>query len=357
MVSLEDMDRWEHGSDHHWVPATSPTVAVYPWSEKPHNLYGTGRYALNGILDQIKPKRLWIPSFYCSGVIVTVPDKRLQIATYRELPTDLVPDISDLPVEPGDAVIVQNIYGLRAKPPRVPAGVPVIEDHTHDPQSAWAHESQADYCFTSLRKLYPVGDGGVAWAPTGKPLPPEPPLDPAHVVPALDRLTGILLKAAYLEGGAIDKAVYRAHHVRGERTLTSGPISTLLPLTRACLPGFPIAAWRAAREANFAAFARVFGTQRGATLLLPEPGATAFIATLVFDSRERRDRVRQTLISEHDVFPVILWPMQGEIYDVTYEVPAEAAALAHRVLSLHCDHRYTPADLERVARAVIAALA
>src|SRR5205823_623855 len=81
--------------------------------------------------------RLWIPSFYCPEVIAAIPNAP-RIAVYRDTPLELAEDLSALAVEPGDAMIVQNIYGLRLAPPRLPAGVTVIEDHSHDPTGEWA---------------------------------------------------------------------------------------------------------------------------------------------------------------------------------------------------------------------------
>lgn len=343
--------RWEHGSDQHWVTASSPTPAIYPWRER-GVLFGNGRFALNAVLEVAGAQRVWIPSFYCPEVIAAIPDKALRIAVYRESPAHLVEDLSDLPVEPGDVVVVQNIYGLRVGAPRLPSNAVVVEDHTHDPTGGWAAASRADYCITSLRKLFPVGDGGVAWSPAGRALPPEPVLDDAHARAALDRLTGTLLKTAYLDGGAVDKAVYRAHHVAGEQALAKGPISTLLPVTRGALPGFPIDAWRHDRAANFAAFTAALGTVRGATLFAPRAGAVAFIATVCFETEELRDHVRRTLIASR-IYPAVLWPLET----ATYTVPREDLELSHRILSLHCDHRYTPADLEYVASILREALA
>lgn len=342
--------RWEHGSDQHWVHATSPVAASYPWADR-GVLFGTGRHALNGVLEVTGARRLWIPSFYCPDVIAAIPNKQLVIEVYRESPLDLVDDLSGLPVESGDIVLVQNLFGLRLGPPKLPAGAVVLEDHTHDPTSPWATSSRADYCFSSLRKLLPVADGGVAWSPVGRALPSEPLLDPAHANAALDRLTGILLKAAYLVGGAIDKAVYRAHLVAGERALAHGAQTTLLPLTRGCLSGFPIASWRAARNANVRAFADALGRPEGAFLLAPPRGAVAFTATLCFATPELRERVRQALIAAQ-IYPAVLWPLET----ASYVVPRDEVALSRRLFSLHCDHRYTAADLERVATEVKLAL-
>ena len=342
-------DRWEHGSDVQWMPPTS--TAVYPWQSCA--LFGCGRFALNALIEQVACRRLWVPSFYCPEVIAALPPGRVEIAVYRDLPTEPLGSLADLPIAPGDAILTQNLYGLRGEAPVTPAGVPVIEDHTHDLVIDWATTSRADYAMASLRKLLTVADGGVAWSPLGKPLPAEPDLDRAHERAAMDRLTGLVLKAAYLDGGAIEKAVYRTHCVAGEQALAGGPSSGILPLTRACLPGYPVIAWRQQRAANFATFVEALGEPPGVELLRPaHDHAVAFVATLCFATPALRDEVRRQLIAAQ-IYPAVLWPLDH----ATYAVPDEARALAHRMLSLHCDQRYTGSDMQRVAVAVRHALA
>lgn len=337
-------DRWEHGSDLHWMDPAS--AARYPWTEE-HALFGCGRFALNAVIEQGAWRRLWIPSFYCPEVIAALPRGQLELAVYLDSPTVPLDNLARLDVADGDAILVVNTLGLRAAPPEVPHGVAVIEDHTHDLTSDWATRSKADYCVASLRKILPVADGGVVWSPVGKALPVEPALDAAHARAALDRLSGSLLKSAYLAGGAIDKSVFRAHAVAGEQALARGPSSGVLSVTRAALPGFPVATWRATRAANFAAFAQALGQVPGLRLLAPSDGAVAYVATLWFDAAERRDAVRAKLISEQ-IYPAVLWALD----EAVFEVPDEARELSRRVLSLHCDQRYNAADMQRVAHAV-----
>jgi hypothetical protein len=69
-----------------------------------------------------------------------------------------------------------NYFGLRTPPDlELPEGVEVLEDHSHDPVSAWAEQSSADFCLASLRKTLPINDGGALWSPVGHRLPPAPP--------------------------------------------------------------------------------------------------------------------------------------------------------------------------------------
>lgn len=336
-------DRWEHGSDLPWIEPTSG--GRYPWSSAV--FYGCGRFALNAAVEGVR--RLWVPAFFCQEVLEAIAN--VELVTYADAPGALAEDLSALPFQSGDAVFAVNTLGLRAQPPRVPAGIPVIEDHTHDLWSAWAFASTAPIAIASLRKLLPVPDGGVLWSPAGNGLPAEPPLDGAHARAALDRLEGMVLKTAYLAGAAIPKDAFRAHALAGEAAIAEGPSSAPLPLTRTILGAFPVDDWRARRAANHAAFAAALGSASGVQVLAPQPGATPYTVTLVFETPALRERARMALIQAR-IYPAILWSLEHPAVSIAPDM----LDLSRRILSLHCDLRYTASDMERVAAAVRAAL-
>jgi hypothetical protein len=340
--------RWEHGSDLHWIEPSSG--GRYPWSAA--TFYGCGRFALLAAVEHGGWKRVWVPSFFCQEVLVAIPQDRIALVPYADTPLEPATDLSALPMRSGDALFVVNTFGLRARAPRVPDGVDVIEDHTHDLWSDWAQNSTAALAIASLRKLLPVADGGVVWSPRGTAIPTEPPLDDAHARAALDRLQGMLLKAAYLAGGAVEKDAFRTRSLEGERQIATGALSAPLPMTRTMLTGFPVDAWRATRGDNHRAFTTALGQPRGTRVLAPEPGATPYTVNLVFDSHELRESIRARLITSK-IYPAVLWAMDHAVV----EVPSDTHALSRRILSLHCDARYSAADMARVAAVVRDALA
>ena len=66
-------------------------------------------------------------------------------------------------------VVGVNYFGVREAEPwqawRERTECILVEDHAHDPASAWATTSTADYAFSSLRKTLPVPDGAILWSP------------------------------------------------------------------------------------------------------------------------------------------------------------------------------------------------
>lgn len=333
-------DRWEQGST--FDLDLEAGSAAYPWDAGPSTLWGSGRAAMRGLLAFGRTRgwrRLLVPSYMCQTVAGSL---------VRELPAEAYPfDPISGPRGPvrtrdGDAVLVIHAFGRRMKPEIRGPGV-VIEDYTHDLLAPWATASTAGYAVASLRKLLPVPEGGVLWSPRGLELPPERPATARHARGVADRLAAMTLKRLYLGGAGIDKDGYRALVVRGEAELDQGAISGISAYTRERLPTFPIAAWRERKAANLAAFRRAVDGTPGVTVL-----DAPFAATLVFDSPDRRQGVYRALIGER-IYPAILWPLESPVIAA---IPDRDVELSRRLMTIHADQRYGPADMERVADAV-----
>ena len=121
---------------------------------------GSGRDAIRLLLDHgIENRgwlRLWIPGYFCQGVVETIQLSGITVMVYNNNPLadDQVWD--NLPFEKGDVILVVNFFGLCSQPDYTSIDrqhVEIIEDHTHDPVClAW--NSQADWAIASLRKRY-----------------------------------------------------------------------------------------------------------------------------------------------------------------------------------------------------------
>lgn len=339
-------DRWETGSEFHWPGLPTPGGAgPVPWASG--LLVSSGRDALRLALElgvqERGWRRLWVPEFFCQHVTAALARPGLELRPYPDHPLRLVPDMPD--AHRGDAVLVMNYYGLR-QAYRVPHrdGVEIIEDHSHDPSSSWAASSTADFCVASLRKTLPVTDGGVLWSPTGHVLPPAPLLTAQRQRAAATKLAAMILKAMYLDGHPVEKAEYRALALRGERGLAVPSVSSISAVARAILGSFPVDTWRQARAANHALLASLLAQVEWLRVLAPAGSdGVAFSCVVVSDSAERRERMRRRLV-EASVFPAVLWSLERTVLPVS----REARALSRRVLSIHCDGRYGPADMLRI---------
>lgn len=335
-------ERWEHGSFFFHLTLQTGDLQA-PWIGKPSTLWGSGRDALRGFLawgrETLALERVLVPSFFCPRVTATLA-RELPVAVYPDAPGE--PPPAALEAGPRDVLLVVNTYGLRAKA-RVSTRAVVLEDHSHDPLSDWAFQSEADYAVASLRKTLPLPDGGVLWSPGGRALPPERRWTAAHARTAAGRLAAMAWKRQYLQGLPLDKETFRSRALDAEAALGSGEISGITPLSRERLPGLPATAWRERRARNLAAFRSALGDVPGARLL-----EAPFAATLLFDAPEGREHVRSALVAAR-IYPAVVWPLDEA---APPGVPPAHRELSRRLLSIHCDFRYDEGDMERVADAV-----
>lgn len=349
-------ERWEHGSEFHALFAGAGPGA-HPWGTAGAH-HGSGRDALRAVMadgrDHRGWRRLWVPSFFCQEVVASLLLEGLPVLPYDAGPEEAQPDLASVPLRSGDALLRVNLFGLQALGPvDLPRrdGVEVIEDHTHDPWSERAWSSDADWCVASLRKTVPVPDGGVLWSPLGRPLPPAPVLTPERRLASLEKFSAMLLKDAYLRGEAVAKDLFRALALEGEHGIGEGGPSAMAPWSRALMDTFPLEAWRRQRAANHRALSGALADLPGARVLKGAPGSCPFFGVLVFDRAQERDRVRRNLVQAR-IYPGAHWPMEPPAIE---GIPAGHVDLSRRILTLHCDARYQPEDMARVASAVLAA--
>lgn len=260
-----ETDRWEHGSDFDY-PA-SGTRAGTPDAVGGTGTTGcwwhSGRDALRALAasERARFSRVFFPSFYCQDVPVALQADGFTVLAYPDAPDGANDAIELQGLRAGDAVVVSNTLGLRARSPLagpLPSGVTLVEDHTHAPFSAWAASSSADYAFASLRKWLPIPDGARLWSPAGLPVPAAPACDAEHAAVTLRRLSGMLLKSRYLAGEAVDKPAFRALLVEGEHQIGHGAPGAISPIARALVDVLPVDAYRAAPSRTSSARASCF---------------------------------------------------------------------------------------------------
>lgn len=349
---------WEIGSDFSWPDLVEePEQSWRPWSGE-SRLYGSGRDALRGLLahgrDQLGWRRVFVPSYFCQDVIQSMLDTSLDLIVYYYSPFDHPDQFSTsafpAPETPcaGDAVLLVNTFGMHAAQPEweIDDEVAIIEDHTHAPLSVWARQSTADWGIISVRKVFPLPDGGVVWSPVQHDLPEKPAASATHHKATADRLMGMVLKDLYLKGLPIDKDAFRSRFIMGERSIASGQIAAISPVSEQALPLLPAESWHARRTANFHSFRTALDELKypGIERLL-EP-VTVFGIVLLFNTKRLRDVVRQELI-DFRVYPALLWELNTAVS--RRDISAAHRDQAERSLFIHCDHRYDSEDMIRLA--------
>lgn len=336
----------EFGSDFHYIASYNkegkPLSEYYPSA----NYYADGRQALIHLYKSQGWERLWMPEYYCYDVIESLKEAGLNIVFYSDFPDYKDDDATLSSIQrkgyfrPTDAVLRVNYFGLRAY--RSSENLPVaavIEDHTHDLIGDWARKSTADWCIASLRKTLPVPEGGILWSPKGLMLPEPPASYAKNEDIASIRWNAMELKTRYLAGDDMEKSAFRPGYVDTEAFFDTCEVCALDKRSQGYLMSFEVDAWYQRKLENWRLFSDVH--YRDVRVLKPEnQQCYPFSLVLVFNTRDKRDKVRQALI-ENNVYPAILWyipsPADGDVF-----------MMSNNMLSIHCDGRYSEEDIEQL---------
>lgn len=356
-IGVKD-DRWEQGSSFH-LPVLGSSEAEGeregPWGRvEQSGLWATGRGALRVLLSEMigvsEGGRVWVPSYFCQKVTGAMASTGVELRAYLDEPGEPVGAVDE--VRAGDVVFVLNAFGLRQAPEVTrelqDAGAVVIEDHSHDPLSAWAYDSAADWCLASLRKTLPLPDGAVLWSPKGHRMPGDHPGESRAEAVAHRMLASMELKRMYLAGEGVEKSTFRELYKEAESSFSDVTPGEISRVSRELLSAFPVHEWRERRRANWTAGYEAIGDSIEGRVLDPVDEATVpFAVVCVFDTPQQRDRIREALI-ERRIYPAEIWPLDEPVVDL----PASSVDLSARTFCLQCDWRYDERDMERVVEAV-----
>ncbi len=344
-------NNWEVGSEFHLIIDDSFYTVTEEKFWQPSIVFtGSGRDAIRLILrmgrNVFKWKRAFVPSYLCPEVIRTIKEEIPELKIYYDDPEEAVN-----PPTPNsnEVLFLVNTFGIR---PRWHIGHDfagqIIEDHTHDPWSEHAKESSADYCFASLRKTLPVADGAIIWSPKGLSLPKQPKLSTTHHLAASLKLNAMIIKSLYLNGYAGQKDEYLNDFREGEAHITSRRVSNLIPASEYIIKSFDVEKWRSLRLSNYLFLLKELGNYDGINVLKPSSKAACpFSFIVVFDSNNTREKMRMELIRSN-IFPAVLWDLDIQIQ----KLYKSNQNLSSRMLSIHCDGRYSTDDQLQVAEII-----
>ena len=333
----------EFGSDFHYIPDTEGGGKTF-YDFFPHaNLYADGRQALIHLYHSQGWQRLWVPEYFCYDVIASLKEAGLNLMFYQDWPDDHDDGNTLENIQRNgyfrhtDAVLRVNYFGMRSRRRAEHLSVAaVVEDHTHDLIGDWAVHSTADWCIASLRKTLPLPEGGMLWSPKGLHLPEAPEHSAQNEEIAAIRWEAMKLKAGYLAGEEIEKAAFRAGLVNTEEYFDHAPVCSLDKASLAYLESFNVREWYGRKRENWNALQEI--RKDGVHILRPENvDGYPFSLILLFDSIDKRDRVRKALI-EHQVYPAILW-------NIPAPTDREIFHFSRGMLSIHCDGRYSSDDI------------
>lgn len=277
---------------------------------------------------------VWLPYYTCDALLQPFDKAGIPYQFYA-LNEQL--EIMQLPaLQPHEYVVYINYFGLKEEYVSRLAlhyGENLIVDNT---QNYFAQGYEAGWSVNSARKTFGVPDGGFLYGPPQKLGTTEnyPEFCDYQAAYLLDRLRGAQ-KQAYEE------------FVAYEATLTSEP-QRISAFSTAILSQVDYHAAAARRRQNFAQYAAALGSlnelEMGRQIVAAESTTVPFCYPLLL----AQDIDRQALFGQN-IFVPWLWR------DVLGRLPAGYAwerHLALRLLPLPLDHRYGPAEIERVIDAI-----
>jgi hypothetical protein len=326
--------------------------------------YANCRSALGALLGSVRPATLWLPAYVCRSVVdatgggaatggaaagggaatggaAALAHGRVAVR-YFAVDSSLQPDTAVLASEAraGDMVLAVDYFG-RAPDVSFLEFVGARGDLLFVEDACQAFDTGVPqwgrWALRSPRKLVGVPDGGFVVGAGGI-------LDGYRSVaePGVDTTRPALLRFEDEDDRA--NALWHAANQQREAAETVSR-RRMSRLSRELLLRMPVAELARRRRANFQRLAGALAECRFFPMAEPEFVPLGFPIRL---PAELRERVRAALIGA-GVFPALHWS----------DLPSPAAGfgVAHRLaaelLTLPCDHRYEPSDMERVAGVVL----
>ena len=335
----------EFGSDFHYIDSYDSGRAHLTDVFRDATLLADGRQCIVVLIRQYGWKRIWMPDYFCYEVIDTIKEQTgIEVMLYEDNPLH-EGQVERLPFEEGDVLLRMNFFGMRGLRNNKKITCPVIEDHTHDMFGHWALYSDADWCIASIRKSLPLPEGGMMWSPKGHKLTVEVQSADENEQIAGTRWEGMEMKAQYLNGASVSKDEFRKRYIETEEWFDKAEPALIDERSwNFVSKQLDVNLWQGAKRRNWKLLKSLVKCDSCKVLKPEDDSCTMFSLVLLFDTKEKRDMARKRLI-ETCVYPAVLWA-------VPESASAEARSISERMLSVHCDGRYTEDDIKQLVEII-----
>jgi len=308
-----------------------------------------GRQAITSVLmsrkQSIRTRTCYLPAYLCSSMLLPFTEQRLRVKFYSHhhpLRPEIDPGMKD------SLVFLNDAFGVPALSHREMQelgenGNIVILDTSHsilDPSRFVSHGSDF-FIIASLRKIFPVPDGGVVFSS-------DPGFHPDLISPSgwEPMLEAMFLKKFYLASKSRHDALFIKERFL-ELNQKYNETKNHIPETLSAIPDISLhilnrlsfSMIAAKRKGNLSHVNRSINERYW--LFQPDDSTCPYFATILLPDGEMRDHFRSRCI-QRALYSPILWPIPPEVPEsFTYEHD-----LSRRLLCIPIDQRYSPQSYE-----------
>lgn len=318
-----------------------PTVPP-PFLRPRDLLTANARSALQFLLEDLQPPRIWLPAFLCPAILTVTAGKAPHSFYEPGLQLRTVDRRWVRKVQEDELVILVDYFGFRPDPTLieelVDRGAVVLEDACQALLTASTGEN-ADVVLYSPRKFLGVPDGGILSVRSDLDLG-KPRLEPAPDAWWLSAYSACLQRRVFDNGGGPRR--WFDLFQQSENESPTGPYSMSKLAHRLLQYAFNYSEIAQTRRENYQALLE----------LIPEfaifPQLTEGVVPIGFPVRmENRDGVRERLFAL-DIYPPIHWG----VHDLVPGKFLDSCRLAREIMTLPCDQRYNVRTMQKMAELV-----
>lgn len=310
---------------------------IFQYLDSYHTMFMDSGRSASAVLNAIiKPGIILLPAYICGSVVKAYQEKFSLV--FYHIRKDFTVDMDDIEgkiYENITAVYVMHYFGqlqskefldyLRKKKEQY--GFIIIEDTTH---SIFTEKrTVGDYCICSLRKWFPIMDGGVLYSEKSL---RNIPIEGIAAKELSESLTAMILKNLHIQGKVNCNELYRRIFAEEERKLDRQQnVYNISAISNILLKYFSVSDLIEKRRKNYKEIEKVLQESNIEAVL----GQGEYVPLSCPVYIVERDEFRQYL-TEHQVYCAVHWPLAG----TGLEKNETAKEISKHILSLPIDQRY-----------------
>lgn len=308
-------------------------------------LFNSGRAAIRQLYVALNKNGLvLLPEYLCESVVSCFPKDKI---IYYKLTKELQIDLDDIERKISNNISVLYIVNYFAIKPdceiflqirklKEKYAFIIIEDTTH---SLFSNKiTIGDFAIASLRKWFPIPDGGVLYSNN---LLSDVLVEGLSKNKSVYKFYGMILKTLFLDNVLDCNMAYRKLFEDGEKSFSNVPNSLISNFSSYLLECFNVPEMLQKREKNFF-YLKKFLEIMGIKCAFDKIDTTApFVLPILC---EKRDFFRAYL-SQNKIYCAIHWPLN---YDLFLQDKSLVNYFSNNLISLPIDQRYEEKEMQYI---------